>query len=374
MTNLPITSNSPQSAGNITNTALANSAPDDAQTAAGPGGADPFAALLARQIGGADSALLNLAQISIAANAADSNATANGKKDAQDPAAITADAGAPSDAANSVMAMLLQIPQEIRTPATQEATGNAALQPTGKNNTATPDIAMIKTASRGDAQPGGPANMSLGKTDMTAANQPITPDALVKDMVKQAELPVSLTTPAPANAAQAIAPSVLAAAMPNMQPGKVGDNPQTIATPLGNSGWADDFSQKITWMSTQQNQVAELHLNPPDLGPLDVVLKISDSQATALFTSPHGAVREAVENALPKLREMLADNGITLGNTTVSDQAPRDRDTQGFMGQGSGTAAQQGGGGSAARLEGASTAAAQVATVRRHNGMVDTFA
>jgi flagellar hook-length control protein FliK len=233
---------------------------------------------------------------------------------------------------------------------------------------------MIKTASRGDAQPGGPANMSLGKADITVANQPATPDALAQDMVKQAELPASATTPAAANTAQTIAPSALAAAMPNLQAIKAGENPQTISTPVGNSGWSDEFSQKISWMSTQQNQVAELHLNPPDLGPLDVVLKISDNQATALFTSPHGAVREAVESALPKLREMLADNGIMLGNATVSDQPPRDRDAQGFMGQGSGTAAQHGGGNGGSRPEGTSVAATQTTTLRRHNGMVDTFA
>lgn len=376
MTNLPITSNNLQPAGNVANAALANSGADDALTSAGAGAADPFAALLARQIGGADSALQNLAQISITASAVDSNATANGK-DAKDPAIITADSGVPGDMANSMMAMLLQIPQEMRTAVTQEATANPALQPTGKSNTAASDITMIKMAARGEA--GGPANMPLGKTDMAGQQiapgplaQDVIPEALLQDMAKPAELTAGLT--APANAAQTIAPSALAAAMPNLQPGKTGDNLQTISTPLGSSGWADDFSQKISWMSTQQNQVAELHLNPPDLGPLDVVLKVSDNQATALFTSPHGAVREAVENALPKLREMLADNGIMLGNATVSDQAPRDRDAQGFMGQGSGTSAQHGDSGNAVRSEGASTGAAQAATVRRHNGMVDTFA
>ncbi|HXU92922.1 MAG TPA: flagellar hook-length control protein FliK, partial [Gallionella sp.] len=333
--------------------------------AAGAGAADPFAAMLARQIGGNASALTNLAQISIAANAADG-------KDTKDPAAT--DAGTPSDAANSVMAMLLQIPQEIRTPVTQDAAASTTLPSVGKGNAAAPDVALLKAAARGDAQPAPQANISLGKTDITVASQPIAPDALTQDLVKQAELPASPATPAAANAAQTIAPSALAAAMPNLQANKAGDNPQTISTPVGNSGWSDEFSQKISWMSTQQNQVAELHLNPPDLGPLDVVLKISDNQATALFTSPHGAVREAVESALPKLREMLADNGIMLGNATVSDQSPRDRDAQGFSGQGSGPTAQHGGGNDGPQFEGASMAAAQVATVRRHNGMVDTFA
>jgi flagellar hook-length control protein FliK len=43
-----------------------------------------------------------------------------------------------------------------------------------------------------------------------------------------------------------------------------------------------------------------------------------------VFTSPHSAVREAVESALPRLREILADSGIMLGNASVTADTPRD--------------------------------------------------
>ncbi|MEQ1741744.1 MAG: flagellar hook-length control protein FliK [Candidatus Nitrotoga sp.] len=101
-----------------------------------------------------------------------------------------------------------------------------------------------------------------------------------------------------------------------------------VNSPLSHNAWADEFSQKITWVATQHGQSAELHLNPPQLGPLDVVIKVNGDQATALFTSPHALVRDAIEQALPKLREMLADNGIMLGNATVSDQSPREQQTK----------------------------------------------
>lgn len=145
----------------------------------------------------------------------------------------------------------------------------------------------------------------------------------------------------------------------------------TIAAPLGSSAWPAEFAQKVNWMSTQQNQVAELHLNPPDLGPMSVVLSISDNQATAVFSSPHSAVRDAIENAMPKLRESLAENGIMLGNATVNDQAPRDNGASNFMNQREN-----------ARVNlqtddaGTSTAPTSlpVMSPSRHNGMVDTFA
>lgn len=146
-----------------------------------------------------------------------------------------------------------------------------------------------------------------------------------------------------------------------------------INTPVTDQAWGNDFNQKITWMATQHEQTAELHLNPPNLGPLDVVLKVSGDQATALFTSPHAAVRDAVEQALPQLRNMMADNGITLGNAMVSDQSPKDQ--QAWKAN-----QQQKGNGDAAGTTDATTATGGISSStmaslgRRHEGMVDTFA
>ena len=146
--------------------------------------------------------------------------------------------------------------------------------------------------------------------------------------------------------------------------------PVTVATPMGSSVWADDFAQQVTWMATgKQEQTASLHLNPPDLGPMQVVVKVSDSQATILFTSPHGAVREAIENAMPKLREMMADNGITLGNTSVSDQAPRERNDANENG-----ATPRGTWSSNDGVDSNVRASSVQSSNVRHKGMVDTFA
>ena len=145
-------------------------------------------------------------------------------------------------------------------------------------------------------------------------------------------------------------------------------NPVThsIAAPLGSPAWAGEFSQKISWLSHQQSQVAELHLNPPDLGPMHVVISVTDNQATAQFSSPHSEVRHAIENALPKLRESLADNGIMLGNATVSDQTPRDSGANQFRQPSNRTVV----------INTAEPAAISVPPVstRRHTGMLDTFA
>ena len=144
----------------------------------------------------------------------------------------------------------------------------------------------------------------------------------------------------------------------------------TLSTPLFHNAWADEFSQKITWLATQHSQSAELHLNPPQLGPLNVVIQVNGDQATAMFTSPHAAVRDSIEQALPKLREMLADSGIMLGNATVSDQSPREQ-RAGQSGQQQKTGEWSGG---APPAVSTNTSDGISRSGRRHSGVVDTFA
>lgn len=147
------------------------------------------------------------------------------------------------------------------------------------------------------------------------------------------------------------------------------DMPLVMQTPLNQGRWADEFSQKVTWLvSSNQDQHAELHLNPPQLGPLDVVLKVSGDQASAMFTSSHASVREAIELSIPKLREMLADNGFTLGSATVSDQTPREQ--RGDLGYPRHSTEN----GHLTEVSKPDFTLPKLAPVRRHIGVVDTFA
>jgi flagellar hook-length control protein FliK len=143
-----------------------------------------------------------------------------------------------------------------------------------------------------------------------------------------------------------------------------------VNTPITQDGWGREFNQQITWLATQHQQSAELHLNPPHLGPLDVVLNVNGDQATALFTSPHSAVRDAVAQALPRLREMMAESGIMLGNATVSDQAPRDQTP--FNSRQTGSGAWSGRNADIAPVAAIQTSGTAW-PIRRQQGMVDTF-
>lgn len=91
---------------------------------------------------------------------------------------------------------------------------------------------------------------------------------------------------------------------------------------VGTPAWDQALGQKVVWMVAGEQQSASLTLNPPDLGPLQVVLNVSNSQATATFIAAQPEVRQALEAAMPKLRDMLSEAGIQLGQASVNSGAP----------------------------------------------------
>ncbi|OXI87335.1 flagellar hook-length control protein [Burkholderia sp. AU31652] len=152
-------------------------------------------------------------------------------------------------------------------------------------------------------------------------------------------------------------------------------NAHVLAPHISTPDWTDALSQKVVFLSNAHQQSAELTLNPADLGPLQVVLRVADNNAHALFVSQHAQVREAVEAALPKLREAMEAGGLGLGSATVSDggfASQQQNQQQTFAG---GQPSRRGSGGSSAgdAPVGAAQSAPAAASVSRA-GLVDTFA
>lgn len=148
-----------------------------------------------------------------------------------------------------------------------------------------------------------------------------------------------------------------------------------VATPLGHPQWGNDFSQQVSQVSQSLKnglQSIELRLDPPDLGPIRISININDGVAQAMFVSPHAAVRSAVENALPQLQQQMAQAGISLGQTSVSDQGQGQQQAENGNNSGraglSGTAQNSG-----TALDQSDTALAS-RPQSTHNGQVDTFA
>lgn len=140
-----------------------------------------------------------------------------------------------------------------------------------------------------------------------------------------------------------------------------------VPTPAGEPGWAEDVGNQVRWMLGRAESKAELVLTPPNMGKLEVSINLNGDQTTAQFIASSQAARDALERALPQLREALQQAGIMLGDTNVSTSG------QGREGEG-----REGGGGRGERGEqaaGGSTGATSAAVwLKQQQGMVDTFA
>jgi flagellar hook-length control protein FliK len=119
------------------------------------------------------------------------------------------------------------------------------------------------------------------------------------------------------HAPQAGAQASLQAATPNRAAAALAH----VQSPVGNPAWAGELGQRLVWLASNGAQSAQITLNPAHLGPIEIRLNLSGGEATAIFLSPHGDVREALESALPRLREMFAAAGIDLGQAQVGSQS-----------------------------------------------------
>ncbi|WEJ63383.1 flagellar hook-length control protein FliK [Thiomicrorhabdus lithotrophica] len=95
---------------------------------------------------------------------------------------------------------------------------------------------------------------------------------------------------------------------------------QSIPIPVRSPQWGQALGQRVVFMANNQLQQAQITLNPEKLGPVQVKLHMDrDQQVHVTMTAQHGTTREAMENALPRLREMLEQSGINLGSVDVGD-------------------------------------------------------
>ncbi|MBL0569882.1 flagellar hook-length control protein FliK [Aeromonas hydrophila] len=94
--------------------------------------------------------------------------------------------------------------------------------------------------------------------------------------------------------------------------------------------------QKVNLMLADKLQQAEIQLDPLGLGKMKIQIQIdSSNQANVHFVVQHGQTREMLEQAMPRLRDMLAGQGIQLGQTLVQQQPQQQSQGQSaFAGQG----------------------------------------
>jgi flagellar hook-length control protein FliK len=97
-----------------------------------------------------------------------------------------------------------------------------------------------------------------------------------------------------------------------------------IAASVGSPAFIEELSHRVLLFASQRVQSAELTLSPAELGPIKVSIEVHGQEASLAFTAQHAGTRAAIEDALPRLREMLAGQGLQLAQAQVGDQSRQD--------------------------------------------------
>lgn len=107
-----------------------------------------------------------------------------------------------------------------------------------------------------------------------------------------------------------------------------------IPQAVGSKGWPGAVAERVLWMAQGEQQFAKLTLNPPHLGPLEVRVAINQDQTSVTFLASHAAVREVLEAAMPRLRDLFDQQSMTLVHAEVADPGARQDDARSAGSQG----------------------------------------
>jgi flagellar hook-length control protein FliK len=97
----------------------------------------------------------------------------------------------------------------------------------------------------------------------------------------------------------------------------------TLRTAVGTHAWRDELGAQLTLMAVNGREAASLKLSPDHLGPLEIRISVQDGQASVYFGATNADTRSALEQSLPRLRELFAAQGMVLADAGVSRDSPR---------------------------------------------------
>jgi len=109
----------------------------------------------------------------------------------------------------------------------------------------------------------------------------------------------------------------------------------SIAANIQNPNWSQQMAQQVSYMIKGGFQQAEIKLNPAHLGPMEIKLMMNDDQASINIVAQHAPVRDALDSALPRLKEMLEQQGLNLADVDVSTQSEQQQASAESQEQGS---------------------------------------
>jgi flagellar hook-length control protein FliK len=224
-------------------------------------------------------------------------------------------------AAGRAAGLLGKAPSADAAPTTAAAPADAA---TPSAEPALPASPVAPASAGGDTTRHAPAPAAASPVAFTAAT-PLTQSAPDVAALGAPALVVagSQAEPPPTVTARSDAP---ASAPPDLN----------IAAAPGSAQFGPQIGERVLWLVRDGLHEARLQLNPRELGPVEVRLAIGDGAAQVSFSTQHAGTAAAVQQSLPQLRDLLAQQGLQLGQATVSHQPAGDGQAAQQQAQGSG--------------------------------------
>lgn len=110
------------------------------------------------------------------------------------------------------------------------------------------------------------------------------------------------------------------------------DKPVPLNQPQGQQ----QLAEKIRWMVNGRQSMAEIRLDPPEMGSMQIRLNVSGDSASVSFVVQSQHAKEMLADAMPRLRDMFSEQGIDLGESFVSQQQTGEQGEQQSGGQSGG--------------------------------------
>lgn len=176
----------------------------------------------------------------------------------------------------------------------------------------------------------------------------------------------------PSTAADAIEPAPPAFSLPPLPaPAALREAAPLLAAPgpapeVRSPDFSERFGAQLQWMAEQNIGHARIRVSPQELGPVEVLLRLDGDRISADFISGHAETRQALEQGLPRLRDLLGEHGFQLAHAGVGGDAPA---SQEHTGSSAGDAF-----GDAADASIAPVSAHDAAPVRVSRGLLDAYA
>ncbi|MGC4028527.1 MAG: flagellar hook-length control protein FliK [Steroidobacteraceae bacterium] len=166
------------------------------------------------------------------------------------------------------------------------------------------DAAIAASGSMLDATDAAP-HTAEGSLAAAGSDQPVAPTSLAQVQTLAAAATLVAERPAAGGAGDAF----------SLQ--------QHISAPLHSARWTDEVGRRVALLAVNGAHSGELTLVPEKMGPIEVRIQMSQDTANVVFSATQADTRAALQDALPRLREMFAATGLALGEAQVSQQMPR---------------------------------------------------